>query len=89
MSDPATALDPLIADLVAWIDGAPRAYDEVMTAWRTSCPRLTVWEDALDRGFVRRVPAHGTGGATVVVTDAGRAFLRAQGRAAAVAPVKA
>ena len=29
----------LVLDLVAWIDGEPKAYDEVMAAWRTSCPR--------------------------------------------------
>ncbi|MBX9700350.1 MAG: hypothetical protein K2X74_13000, partial [Acetobacteraceae bacterium] len=39
-------------DLVAWVAAAPRPYGEVIEAWRTSCPRLTVWEDAVDRGLV-------------------------------------
>ena len=39
-------LDPPIRDLVEWVAKEPRPYSEVMAAWRTSCPRLTVWEDA-------------------------------------------
>ncbi len=50
MSQPIT--EPLILDLVEWVAAAPRPYAEVLDAWRTSCPRLTVWEDALDRGLV-------------------------------------
>lgn len=45
-------IDALISDLVTWVAAEPRPYTEVMDAWRTSCPRLTVWEDAVDRGFV-------------------------------------
>ncbi|WP_198373273.1 hypothetical protein [Roseomonas rosulenta] len=45
-------LRPLILDLVAHVAEHPRPYAEVMDAWRTSCPRLTVWEDAVDAGFV-------------------------------------
>ncbi len=47
-------LDPLVMDLVAFVAKQPRAYDEVIDAWRTSCPRLTVWEDAIDRGLITR-----------------------------------
>src|SRR6266576_836259 len=41
---------------------APRPYAEVLEAWRTSCTRLTVWEDANDRGYIarRRLAGHGT-----------------------------
>ncbi len=71
-------LDPLIRDLLQWIERSPRTYDEVMDAWRTSCPRLTVWEDAVDRGFVERLR---TGGATteIRVTALGQAFLERPG----------
>ena len=41
-------LKPLIVDFLAWLADGPRPYGEVMEAWRTSCPRLTVWEDAID-----------------------------------------
>src|SRR5262249_44982149 len=43
-------LDPLVLDLVEWVAKEPRPYAQVLEAWRTSCPRLTVWEDASDRG---------------------------------------
>jgi hypothetical protein len=77
---PAT-LDPLILDLVAFVAGTPRPYDEVMDAWRTSCPRLTVWEDAIERGLVIR--ARGPDRALVVsATESGRDLLRARDRAA-------
>ena len=47
------AVDALILDLLEWVGPAPRPYAEVMEAWRTSCPRLPVWEDANDRGATR------------------------------------
>ena len=72
--------EALVLDLVAWIRTGPKPYDEVMAAWRTSCPRLTVWEDALDHGFVVRRDA-GEHGMLVEVTEQGRAFLRENGRA--------
>ncbi len=73
--------EPLILDLVAWVAERPRPYAEVMDAWRTSCPRLPVWEDAVDRGLVRRVARHGSG-AVVEATAAGLAMLCAAGRLA-------
>jgi hypothetical protein len=45
-------LRPLMLDLVAFVAERPRPYAEVLDAWRTSCPRLTVWEDAVDAGLV-------------------------------------
>lgn len=45
-------LRPLILDLVAFVAERPRPCAEVLEAWRTSCPRLTVWEDAVDAGLV-------------------------------------
>jgi hypothetical protein len=70
----------LVADFLEWLAAGPRPYDEVMEAWRTSCPRLTVWEDARDEGFVVR-SANGEG-IVVDLTSKGRAFL-AQARRAA------
>lgn len=45
-------VEPLILDLIDWVSSKERTYDEVMAAWRTSCPRLPVWEDANDRGLI-------------------------------------
>ena len=70
MSD---AVEPLLVDLVAFVAREERPYLEVMEAWRTSCPRLPVWEEANARGLVTRV---GTPkGAVVRATAAGRALL--------------
>ena len=71
MSD---AIEPLILDLVAWVAKEPRDYLETMEAWRTSCPRLPVWEEATERGFITRMRGE-TGAAIVQVTDKGRALL--------------
>ena len=67
-------VDALILDLLEWIGPEPRAYAEVVEAWRTSCPRLPVWEEANARGFVDRRHVQGKA-AMVAVTAAGRAFL--------------
>ncbi len=45
-------VDALVLDLLEWIGSTPRPYGEVLDAWRTSCPRLPVWEEANERGFV-------------------------------------
>ena len=67
------ATDPLVLDLVEWIAREPRPYVEVMEVWRTSCPRLTVWEDAVERGLVRREPC--AAGTMIAVTALGRRLL--------------
>lgn len=75
----AEANEALILDLVEWIALQPRRYDDVMAGWRTSCPRLTIWEDAVDRNLVTREHRPDVG-ATVHITQTGRAFLAAAGR---------
>ena len=75
----ADTTDPLVLDLVEWIAREPRPYAEVIETWRTSCPRLTIWEDAVDRGYVARQLAAGAG-VRVVLTAGGAEFLRAHGR---------
>lgn len=70
MKTQSSVVDSLVFDLVEWVGKEPRTYRQVMEAWRTSCPRLTVWEEAVDRGLLVR------SGESVLVTEAGRAFLR-------------
>jgi len=62
-------LTPLVSDLLEWIARAPRTHAEVMDGWRTSCPRLPVWEEATDKRYVARR------GRFVAVTAEGRSFL--------------
>ena len=72
-------LTPLILDFLEWIASEPRPYADVMDAWRTSCPRLTVWEDCVDHGLVAR--RHDKrNGAIVEPTLAGLALLAREGR---------
>lgn len=68
--------EALTRQLLEWIGDQPRGYVETMEAWRTSCPRLTIWEDALTDGLIQRVPGANIGTATVQVTSAGKAFLQ-------------
>ena len=69
----------LILDLLEWVAEAPRRYDDVMAAWRTSCPRLSIWEDSLDLGLIARETS-AAGDTWVSVTPAGRSLLLAEGR---------
>ncbi|MBN8988248.1 MAG: hypothetical protein J0H42_08380 [Rhizobiales bacterium] len=71
--------DALVLDLVEWVAREPRPYAEVIETWRTSCPRLTIWEDAVDRGYVARQAVEGLG-VHVAITEGGQKFLREHGR---------
>ena len=62
-------IEPLILDLLESLRTRPRPYDEVMEAWRTSCPQLPIWEEANDRGFIDRT------GPLIELTRTGREHL--------------
>lgn len=73
------AISTLTRDLLVWIDRAPRTYPETMEAWRSHCPRLTIWEDALADGLLcvrsgDSMPRR----SMVELTDRGRAALDAE-----------
>jgi hypothetical protein len=68
-----SVVDALILDLLEWLATRERSYEEVMEAWRTSCPKLPVWEDANDRGLVTREDINGR--CIVGVSPSGRAVL--------------
>jgi hypothetical protein len=67
------AVDALILDLLEWLAKGERSYAEVMEAWRTSCPRLPVWENAMERGLIAR--EHVNGRAVVRITSSGLSLL--------------
>jgi D-3-phosphoglycerate dehydrogenase len=75
----ADTVDNLILDLLEWMGPSARPYADVIEAWRTSCPRLPVWEEANDRGFIVRARAPG-GKLVVLVSDAGKEYLLAHQR---------
>jgi len=66
----------LILDLIEWVLRKDRTYQETMEAWRTSCPRLPVWEEAVDRGLLETAAT--TGHLHVKLTPAGVAFLNSK-----------
>lgn len=71
-----STIDPLILDLLEWLGPNGRAYAEVMDAWRTSCPRLPIWEEANERGFIEQRAKPGEG-AWVSVSPLGEKHLSA------------
>ena len=72
-----SAPEPLIRDFLSWIATEPRPYGEALERWKTSCPRLPVWEDAFESGFVRRDIREGM--AVVELTPDGRRFVEQLG----------
>jgi hypothetical protein len=67
------SVDAQTRELLAWIAAGPRRYDEAIERWRTSCPRLSVWDDAVSDGLVRIVREPRP--AMVVLTPGGRDAL--------------
>jgi hypothetical protein len=61
----------LMRQMLEWIAVRPRDYAEVMEAWRTSCPRLSIWEDACLDGLID----YESGTGRVILSDAGKVFL--------------
>jgi hypothetical protein len=68
-----TVVEALILALLEWVTRRDRSYEEVMDAWRTSCPKLPVWEEANDRGLVITEDLNGR--CVVKITSSGRALL--------------
>ena len=65
----------LTLQLLAWVAARPRTYGETMEAWRTTCPRLTICEDAVSDGLLTVEEAGAMRDARVLVTEAGQALL--------------
>jgi len=72
----AAALTLQFLDYIA--DG--RTYGETMEAWRSTCPRMPIWEDAVRQGLVRIENGGAMNASRIVLTARGTAHL---GRAAA------
>jgi hypothetical protein len=71
----------LTLQFLAWLGEAPRPYGEVMDAWRTSCPRLSIWEDALRDGLVEVQDGRcAMRERLVALSDRGRALLAREAR---------
>jgi hypothetical protein len=62
---------PLTLQLLQLLDEHPRTYRETINAWASQCPRLTIWEDPVEAGFIRAENSH------VTLTPSGEAALAA------------
>ena len=72
-----TSSDHLTLQFLQWLADSPRTYGEAMDAWRTSCPRLSIWEDALREGLISvESGLCAMRQAKVSVTAKGSTFLR-------------
>jgi hypothetical protein len=69
---PDTALTLQFLDFVA---ARTRTYGETMEAWRSTCPRLSIWEDAVRDGLVRVENSGAMKSSRIVLTERGRVRL--------------
>ena len=72
MSD---SVHPLTRQMLEWLAQRPRTYREAMDAWRTSCPRLSIWDDAVLEGLIAFDQCGSMDDAKVTVTQRGRELL--------------
>jgi hypothetical protein len=68
-------LNALTLQLLGWIASKPRNYSETMEAWHSTCPRMTIWEDAVSEGLVALEGRAAMRDRMVVLTTRGRAAL--------------
>jgi len=62
----------IMLQFLAWVADRPRNYRDTMEAWHSTCPRLSVWEDAIIDGLVR---LENNADRAVTLTPHGRAAL--------------
>ena len=60
--------------LLEWLSVRPRTREEALEAWRTSCPRLSVWEDAHIDGLIESAAQ----GPWLAVSARGQQLLRSR-----------
>ena len=70
-----TNASPLTLQFLAWVATQPRTYGAVMEAWRTTCPRMSVWEDAVGDGLIEIESTGRMKDSRVTLSAKGRAAL--------------
>jgi hypothetical protein len=65
----------LMLEFLSWISSRTRTYAEAMNAWQTSCPRHTIWEDAIIDGLIQLNGAQTLHDPEVILTPRGKAYL--------------
>jgi len=69
-------LTTLTLEFLEWASSAQRTYEQVMAAWRSSCPRYTIWEDALAMGLIEVIDRDKDAPSRVCLTQEGNAALQ-------------
>ena len=65
----------VMLQFLSWLSIRPRTYGEAMETWKSSCPRYTVWEDALADGLIEVAKSEVVRTARVTLTDRGKLML--------------
>jgi hypothetical protein len=65
----------LLVEFLHWVASRRRTYAEAMEAWRSTCPRHSVWEDALVGGLIQIESDDGPNPPKVSLTPQGRSVL--------------
>ncbi len=74
MSDSANLL---MIEFLGWISSRRRSYSETLEAWQSTCPRHTIWEDALADNLIQLNRAGATRDPEVTLSPRGTALLGA------------
>jgi hypothetical protein len=74
--NPTEPMSSTIVEFLEFTAFRPRTYEQAMEAWRSSCPRLTTWEDALIAGLIEVSPGDAGTPSQVRLTTAGLSALR-------------
>ena len=65
----------LMLEFLSWVSSRPRTYADAMNAWQTTCPRHTIWEDAIIDGLIQLNGAEILHDPEVILTPRGKAYL--------------
>jgi hypothetical protein len=68
----------LTLEFLTWVARRPRNYAEAMEAWRSNCPRQSVWEDALLDGLIQVDNSASMSESSVTLTSRGAAALNSR-----------
>src|ERR1700674_4977960 len=71
--------EALTLQFLAFVAGVERTYGETMEAWRSTCPRMSIWEDAVRDGLVRIENGGTMKSSRIVLTARGKARLGRNG----------
>ena len=70
----------LMLEFLAWIADRRRTYTEAIEAWQSTCPRHTIWEDAMIDGYIAIGRSEGVRDPQVTLTARGAALLNGSGQ---------